>query len=506
MRSVDMPRQWPCVLALATAPLAPATTARRTVETPLKWALLVHVAGLTLLYLAEGTFPDDSGFGWCITFRPLTWIYQLLAWPRISYEWTVILKIASLLVSEGIIWIVAALLMGWGAVDEPFARSYRHALRRLWLQTSHLAVIAMVVNSLSGGLARAERLSREQVRASLGPGPVFPSAGRSNSEVRARYKQQRREYEKEYQRRAARQERPWYLLQVNPVCMACRTALLACFLVTLLRALGIQRSPEPQPRGGPACRLCGYNLKGIPADHRCPECGRPSASSVGPSAGPGTVWQRRRRGQWISAALRTFWQATVHPPRLAADMQVPSADPTHRSYLALCLVPVFLTGLATIPTYQLVHYLTVGVNPAKRWQATWVSSYFEIALALVVCVLLLTLGTALAFGLYYRARYRRNLLFGTMRAASYQAGLLVPWTMVTALSIAAATSRFLGQNIGLWHQALGEIRSNAPFFFYGWVILVVGLLWFYLRNVRLTCMGVQYAWGTMPDEGESDTA
>ena len=36
----------------------------------------------------------------------------------------------------------------------------------------------------------------------------------------------------------------------------------------------------PTIREDHACVGCGYNLRGLPFDHRCPECGKPCAESV----------------------------------------------------------------------------------------------------------------------------------------------------------------------------------------------------------------------------------
>jgi hypothetical protein len=181
----------------------------------------------------------------------------------------------------------------------------------------------------------------------------------------------------------------------------------------------------------------------------------------------------------------------MSPRGLGRAMQVNPLSGAHRLYLAIWMIPVFLTGLAAIPVYE------AGRDAVFRRLSPWVGFHVwvETALFAVLGTLLVVLVTASLLGLYYRGFEQRDLLSGMIQAASYQAALLVPIVMVTALCFAIPIG--MNPRVGNlpWWKVFGSLKANAPFWFYLWMFSIAGLLSIYLRNVRETCRGVQYASG-----------
>jgi len=453
------------------------------------WAFLVGAVGLALCYLGEFAAPSAP---WPISVKPLGRLchfFEGLDWaPNATVLWVLV---AGLLL-EVILLPLAAVLMSWGSADESFGQSYLHALRRLWLHAGHLAIVVVAVNAMSTRLYRAGERWKTEFE-SINPVPAYPRGARPGSDAWHKYQEAQRQHRSQWQRAAM--DRPWCLRQQNSACMIFRAILLMWYWVALLRALGASRPIRSTWSEDPTCQTCAYILTGVGMEGRCPECGQPVRDSLGSGARPGTVWQTRRRDGWFSAALKTFWAATVRAYRFGRAMRLGGDDPAHRSYLGLCLLPIFLIGAAAIPTYELAHYLQTGapVRSMAPDKVSWCGAYVEVGFLTMLIVLVLILSTASAFGAFYWIWHKRNLLSGTMQAAAYQAGLLVVWIAVVVLSLAAAAGRYLGPNVSAWHLVFSELKLNQPVLLYLWEILAVGLFWLYFQRVRQTCKGVQYA-------------
>ena len=61
---------------------------------------------------------------------------------------------------------VGYLVMPWGAYDEPLGASFRHALRRVWLQTPHVVLIIATVGAIGIPLSRWDRAWQQAVNPS----------------------------------------------------------------------------------------------------------------------------------------------------------------------------------------------------------------------------------------------------------------------------------------------------------------------------------------------------
>lgn len=70
-------------------------------------------------------------------------------------------------------------------------------------------------------------------------------------------------------------------------------------------------------RRDPFCIFCGYNLSGLPDNHRCPECGRSYTFAM--------IEQYREDPAWFAAR----WKARQQLPPPDPTLQIP--DDAHRS-------------------------------------------------------------------------------------------------------------------------------------------------------------------------------
>jgi hypothetical protein len=148
-----------------TCAFLPATTARRTNHVSLRQAYVVHfVAALfavvTIVFqeswdgAAAPASLDSIGRQFIVDIGSLANAFARD--PKIMV--LAVLGIA-LLIELGFLG-VAYVVMPWGACDEPLGASFRHALRRTWLQTPHLVLIVALMGAIGIPLLRLERTWR----------------------------------------------------------------------------------------------------------------------------------------------------------------------------------------------------------------------------------------------------------------------------------------------------------------------------------------------------------
>lgn len=481
--SVRVPR-WSAFTAFFTAWVLPATTARRTGHVPLACAWLVHFVAVVLSVLLVVFFVawGEAESAWSLV--EITEEFGLVLEDVIEevrsfpVEFTLAVGGIALAIESGFP-LLALLVMPWGARDEPLRSSYRHSLRQTWLRTAH--VVACVV--LVGGVVMAS-LCAKVAWERQNPYPSSasaPSPPRPPNKDDPSYEQALADYniafamsiqalgaglvELEQSRQEWRARRPWYVRVWPLQGVACGAAALLWLLWGLLRAVGAVRDVSPIERP-PTCEACGYNLKTIPPESRCPECGVSVATSLGPDARTGTAWQRRGESGWLVA----WWQCTVtavnRPIELGRQLRVISPETEHRAFLALHLPAIFLIGMAGVLTFAV---LEDGVGVLIDENAIFLAiGSCMFGLACVGGAVLFALGVALVIGMLHSARYSRNSLPASVQAACYLSGYLVVWAMFGAAS--GCGLNFLAGTY--WLEALASPTFLGPYeiAFFLWMI------------------------------------
>jgi hypothetical protein len=395
---------------------------------------------------------------------------------------------------------VAYLVMPWGACDEPLGGSFRHALRRVWLQSPHLVVAALMNGVLFVPLQhmkvtwQAEYPVPFPETRSVSPPtlpqdavPGTPAWDEFDRAVQEDDRVQQENSRKIEQWEAARRRaQPWYLRFHEAICVDAGFLSGLWLLWALLRSVGAPRVAPPIERP-PRCDACGYNLTTIPMESRCPECGEPVAASLGPNARPGTPWQRREVGR-LTAWRQSWVQASRDPARFGRTLRLTNPGVGHRHFLAVHLPVVFLIGAASpsmtfwaveghSPIPDQIEFLLIG-GPIFGTACT----------AGVMAVSLLSAATA---ALLYHFRDRRNLLAGAVQVVSYLVVYLVAWQVFGAVTGICAVS--MGQ--ADWFRGLTLASRIGPEGFATtlWFIpnLACGIVYWTL--VRRAVSGTRYA-------------
>jgi len=481
----DGSKQWPCLLALIATPFLPATTARRTCRVRLWEAFLTHLVGLAVICVSYVAFHYQIFLG----FWPASWVFDAFASLQGTTPPTIVFLAIGLVISlELLLALLAALLMSWGATDEPLRGSYLHALKRLWLHTGHAALLIVLGTWIS---IRWFDARDRWVDRTLGSYPTWPAAARTDKNAARRYRQAVSQYNQSFDRLQRSVQTPWYV-RFTTYDFFC-TAAWAWLFWALLRALGAPRPSRPRVRGDPICQACGYNLTSMGLEQRCPECGEPVVDSIGPNVRPGAIWERQRHRHWWAALGQTRRQAARTPRRFGRTLRLDPTEPAHRSYLALRAAPLFLLGIVVGPAGRLMLDSWLGVEPAVRPWYDYLAGGAPIGLFIVISTVVFVATIASVLGLAYGFWRGRNLMRGTIQAAAYQAHVLVPWTAVATLSFICRAALLRSKITGMWTDAFRVVRANAPLFFYLWLIFVGAILLLYLWRTNKTCQGFQYA-------------
>jgi len=422
----------------------PATTARRTDHVSLRRAYGLHWLAVLLttgMVFLLGGWGVDLGRGSVRgilvgTARLLGEIGKEIARePLISS-----VVIAGIVVGIELLFVVLALLATpWGARDEAMRSSVASALRRTWLQTSHLLPAAVLIGTWLMGVHTAAlrwQVANRTPDAQIRNPPPPPTNQPQTSQAWKDYEETLKVHRKQRQKAVAlwtayHRRRPWYVNHEAEVMTCGCFAVATWFLWALFRSVGARRAGPPIERP-PLCETCGYNLTAAPMDGRCSECGQPVAMSLGPDVRPGVAWQRRHEiGQW-RAGRRCAEDAVFRPTSFGRQIQLSADGSDHRRFLVLHIPLFFWIGAFGVLFFAAIES---GRNPFREEEIVYIAA--PLGYISAVLLLIIVLGTAWLVALYYRFVDGRNLLNASTQMAAYLSGYLVVCGLASALFAAA---------------------------------------------------------------------
>lgn len=413
-------------------PLLPATATRRTLTVSLWTAFWIHLlfavgcVAVVLAAIAWEELPLDADF---FDFRvnatkvALIFLDMFVAYPLPS-----ILSVVG--VEMGVVGL-SVWLLPWGACDEPLKESFRHALRRVWMQTPQLFLFFILAASTMVFLDRADRHWTQVYGLERPDPPVFPLGALPGAPQWNQYNQQMNEHWEEIQRIEEQEAlmQPLHIRIGQPLAAVNCMFLGLLHLVSLLRSGGVVRRSPPHQRQ-PLCENCGYDLTATPLESRCPECGEPAIDSLGPDARPGPPWANRKISR-LSAWAKTASAAIFSPTAFGRMLRVTDHGTIHRSFLFAHLPLIFLVGAVAPPVLV---WIVEGRRPNEDF---WEIALFVGAAAGFMCVTAVTslvLKSAVWPGFYHWWKLRRNLLPASMQMTCYLTPFLLFWEIVGGAS------------------------------------------------------------------------
>lgn len=425
------PRAW-AVRALWGAWLRPAETARRTLHVSLLSAFGIHVIATVGFFVGM--------FGWIalLEYQDAQEILEEFI-DGVVHEWdTTIMTVGiSFFVMEAGAFILALILTAWGAIEEPFRKSFRFALVRVWMQTPHIALglfLAFCYFTLSQSCKWDWRAN-----------PLLRALGE----------------------------------QGEKTSLLWAVGMGTWVLYGLLRACGVRVLAAP-PSPTPTCQECGYNLTGTSPDGLCPECGESVHASLNSDSRPGVPWEDPPRRDLLAAWWRTTVLAVLHPRELGRQLRVYTPVRSHRSFADLHAVIAFVLMYVSIcEGFDIVCFYY------RSWEALYlyITPFFAWA---ACCSLLLTTSLmAGVVGVWYGWGQGRNLMPVAIRVACYLSPMLLLWFVINAALV-------------FTYMAWMEAGSISYLLSYDlddllWFAMVLANLWMGLIHLILLARGVRAA-------------
>ncbi len=229
------------------------------------------------------------------------------------------------------------------------------------------------------------------------------------------------------------------------------------------------------------CERCGYVLNGLPADGRCPECGKPVAESVGDGRVP-TAWDVAPGSARSRGFLRTTVEVILRPTHFYRTLAVRASLASARSFAQLhWWIAAGLFGLAGA-THAM--WYGEGMRPAA-FTPTYLLAYVGFTIGLAIGTYLVLDGlTRLAARLtYWEGTYRGYRLPYpvVLRGLYYHTPHYLPVALATAVTV-------LGYQLLLMTTAL-SIDSATKYLYVLCGEVVVGAIylfqtyWIGMRNM-----------------------
>ena len=427
-------RPWAARYAFLTAWLAPAATGRRMSGVKLPAAYGVHLASAlaTIVLVTWLVAWEESGMSWNGegVLSEFIELFEDAANETARHPGivTLVVLVTAAVIELGFLG-MALLVAPWGARDEPLRVTLGHALRFTWLHSAIAIPAVAIVGSL---LVWLDHIGSAQYR---WPGP------RAGGVI---------DWQAAWQNHL--RSLPWYTRYNDELMFVATIAGAAWVLWTLLRIAGAR--PGPPPLARPLqCEDCGYDLRGIPMDGLCPECGLDVRASIGPQNRLGTAWARRREvGGWRAWA-QCLRLAIVDPKRLGREAPVVNPGTHHRRYLLLYMPIVFAVGSAGTIACAYADHPSWTPPAVELVMMVLAAGLLSVSIAVV-----LTLAAASFAGIWHRVRSKRNLMSVSMQIACY---LIVPLTAWAVLLFGSIALVFVWEDLFReWRDVFGMHREE----------------------------------------------
>ena len=185
------------------------------------------------------------------------------------------------------------------------------------------------------------------------------------------------------------------------------------------------------------CEGCGYVLDGLPADSRCPECGRPIAESTGTQTRRPPAWESRG-GSPVSRFLKTTTEVLFRPTRFYRTFvtrQPPGASRWFgRIHLGLASL---LIGLAAAEHFLWMVRLSASRSVLDLARQPWLHAIATLVMAVVVDQFIYWTTRLAARLTHWEATYRglRLPLSVVRRGLDYHTVHYIPVALVAAVTV-----------------------------------------------------------------------
>lgn len=321
--------------------LLPRRAALRTWNGSLFRAWVYHaVIGVVAFFTIVIVVPwmDEWGEPWDF-FEEVSRAFRRRPWETLG-----IIALSVVLTEFGVL-VSAVLVTPWGCCDEPLRRSFANGLRQTWLHTFHVLpafYILCILGAWQDGARRAYENTYgdvyeyvesrvdgspygwlpDQPEEPIGVAPDSPEMLAYQEAMKAweteteqmqeayrRFEAERRQAIGDYHR-----NQPIIVRLDEMVIVLTVYSLTGWMLWSLIRAVATPQPRRASPRE-PTCETCGYNLRMLPMEGCCPECGTRVAESLGEDVRPGPPLMRNPpglwRGYWRTAGWRCCGQAPL---------------------------------------------------------------------------------------------------------------------------------------------------------------------------------------------------